>query len=163
MRRILPTALLLVLALAASACGSPRVATNGFVFSGLDLAFLDGEGTTCLEVLENLGTPTLERNFTGEPFGFDTWFYLGQKTSFYAYHEPEVIEKQVLAVRFAEPLGAGETVCGVDPEVVEVEHLTLEDGREFAFREEITPTEGNERSGLQRFLGDIGRFSRPGF
>lgn len=163
MPRIPPTALLLALALAASACGSPRISTNGFVFSGLDLAFLEEGGTACSEVLGNLGTPTLARNFTGGPFGADTWFYMGQKTSFYAYHKPEVIEAQVLAVRFAGAFGEGETACGADPRVADVQQLTLADGRVFSFREDFTPTAGNERSLLQQFLGDIGRFSRPGF
>ncbi len=161
MRQILPAVLLVTAMLAVTACGSPRITTNGFVFAGLDTSFVTAGETRCLQVLQNLGTPTLVRSLSGGALGPDVWFYMGQRTSFYAYHEPEIIEEQVFALHFAAPLGSGETICGEDPEIAKVEHYTLADRKLFSFNEEITQTVGNERSFLQQLLGDLGRFSRP--
>ena len=44
--------------------------------------------------------PPHGRHFTGEPFGNDAWFYIGQRVSYYAFLKPDVIEQRVLAVLF---------------------------------------------------------------
>lgn len=160
--RISPIALsLIALTAVLAACGSPRVTTNGFLYSGLDLSFLENEGTTCEEVYTALGTPTAVRHFTGEPFGNDAWFYIGQRVSYYAFFSPEVIEQRVLMVRFDAQIDAEVSICGDNPTVVEAADFSENAFRNMAFNPDATVVVGNTRTLLQELFGDIGRFSAP--
>lgn len=154
-------ALLMTVSLGLAACGSPRVTTNGFLFAGLDLAGLNADGATCEDVYRILGTPTARRNFTGEPFGNDIWFYVGQRVSYYAFFVPEVIEQQVLVVRYDSVIGSGSAACGANPNVVNVENYSEEKFRNMEFSQDATVVVGNTRTLLQELFGDIGRFSTP--
>ena len=160
--RILPIALALVsLTAALAACGSPRVTTNGFLYSGLDLSFLENAGTTCEEVYAALGTPTAVRQFTGGPFGRDAWFYIGQRVSYYAFFSPEVVEQRVLMVRFDADIDAEMSVCGDNPTVAETADFSEHEFRNMTFNPDATVVVGNTRTLLQELFGDIGRFSAP--
>ena len=160
--RISPIALsLIALTAVLAACGSPRVTTNGFLYSGLDLSFLENEGTTCEEVYTTLGTPTAVRQFTGEPFGDDAWFYIGQRVSYYAFFTPEVVEQRVLMVRFDAQIDSAASICGNNPTVVEAADFGENEFRNMEFNPDATVVVGNTRTLLQELFGDIGRFSTP--
>ena len=160
--RISPIALpLIALTAVLAACGSPRVTTNGFLYSGLDLSFLENEGTTCEEVYTALRTPTAIRQFTGEPFGNDAWFYIGQRVSYYAFFSPEVVEQRVLMVRFDAQIDSAASICGDDPTVAETADFSENELRNMAFNPDATVVVGNTRTLLQELFGDIGRFSTP--
>ena len=160
--RISPIALSLVaLTAMLAACGSPRVTTNGFLYSGLDLSFLANEGTTCQEVYTALGTPTAVRHFTGEPFGNDAWFYIGQRVSYYAFFSPEVIDQRVLMVRFDAQIDSTASICGDNPTVAQAADFSENEFRNMAFNRDATVVVGNTRTLLQELFGDIGRFSTP--
>lgn len=160
--RISPLALpLIALLVALAACGSPRVTTNGFLFSGLDLSFLEEDGVTCEDVLAALGTPTARRHFTGEPFGNDAWFYIGQRVSYYAFLKPDVIEQRVLAVLFDAEIDAARSNCGDNPPVLAVANYGDNELRNMVFNPDATVVVGNTRTLLQELFGDIGRFSTP--
>lgn len=160
--RISPIALpLIALTAVLAACGSPRVTTNGFLYSGLDLSFLENEGTTCEEVYTALGTPTAVRHFTGGPFGNDAWFYIGQRVSYYAFFSPEVVEQRVLMVRFDAQIDAAASICGDNPTVVEAADFSENELRNMEFNPDATVVVGNTRTLLQELFGDIGRFSTP--
>ncbi len=162
LRRSLTTSSLLVVLMLVMACGSPRVTTNGFLFTGIDLSFLEDEDVTCRDVYRALGTPTARRNFTGEPFGGEVWFYIGQRVSYYAFLAPEVVEQRVLAVQFDGEIDAVSPDCGDDPAVTEVRTVDGNEFRHMMFNPNATAVIGNTRTLLQELFGDIGRFSRPG-
>ena len=155
------TALLLAVALGLTACGSPRVTTNGFLFAGLDLAGLDADGATCEDIYRILRTPTARRSFTGEPFGNDMWFYVGQRVSYYAFFSPEVIEQRVLVVHYDSVIDSGSAACGANPNVAKMENYSENQFRNMEFSQDATVVVGNTRTLLQELFGDIGRFSTP--
>ncbi len=162
LRKSLTALPLFAVLLLVSACGSPRVTTNGFLFTGLDLSFLEDGGVTCRDVYQTLGTPTARRHFTGEPFGSDVWFYMGQRVSYYAFFQPEVIDQHVLAVRFDGEIDSASSVCGDNPAVADVATVEENEFRHMEFNPDSTVVIGNTRTLLQELFGDIGRFSRPG-
>ncbi len=161
LRRMLAASGLVALIAGLAACGGPRVTTSGFLFSGVDLAFLQDEQTTCEDVYSVLGTPTARRQFTGGAFGNAAWFYVSQRVSYYAFFEPEVIEQRVLVVQYDADIESGPSVCGANPQVADVQTLTENDFRNMEFDPDATVVVGNTRTLLQELFGDIGRFSTP--
>ncbi len=89
-----------------------------------------------------LGSPS-----TVSTFEDDIWFYVAQVKERVAFRRPQVVNREVVAVRFNE-----------DTEVVEsVEHLTLADGKQIAYSDRETPTRGRELTVLEQLLGNVGR------
>ena len=75
------------------------------------------------------------------------WYYVGQRTSQYAFYKPEVLERSVLLVTFDEQGLVDETLL-----------YTLEDGQVIKPVSRITETQGEEVTILQELLGNLGRF-----
>ena len=95
------------------------------------------------QVSEMLGTPSAVSTFDKE-----AWYYIGARTSRFAFLEPEILERKVLVVRFDEK--------GI---VQQLGTLSKEDGREVQIVERKTPTRGRELTILEQLIGNIGRFS----
>lgn len=91
-----------------------------------------------------LGSPSSVAMFENE-----TWFYISQRTETFAFFEPEVMERQVIIIRFDD--------AGV---LKTIETRGLEDGQEILPVERETPTLGNEITVFQQFFGNIGRFNK---
>lgn len=99
------------------------------------------------DVIALLGTPS-----TVSTFDDRKWYYIGQKSSQFAYHAPEVLERSVLVIAFDERGRVSDT-----------ELLSLEDGQEIDPVGRETPTEGRTFSVLQQLIGNIGRLpGQPG-
>lgn len=94
------------------------------------------------DVQRTLGSPSTVSTFQDK-----TWYYIGQKTTQFAFYEPEVLERNVFVVNFDE-----------GGFVTDTKLYTLEDGQEVAMVERETPTEGRELTVLQQIIGNIGRF-----
>ena len=99
------------------------------------------------DVAELLGSPS-----TVSTFEDSRWYYIGQKTSQFAFMRPEVLERSILVVSFD---GAGR--------VDRTRTYTLEDGRDIDPVSRITATEGRDLTVLQQLLGNIGRFPAESF
>lgn len=97
------------------------------------------------QVAERLGTPSAISTFEDRK-----WYYVGQKTTQFAFFEPEVLERSVLVVTFD---GTGK--------VDEKKSYTLEDGQVIDLVSRTTPTEGRELTVLQQIFGNFGS-SVPG-
>ena len=93
-----------------------------------------------------LGTPSAKATFDQE-----AWYYVGTRTSKFAFLKKEVLERKVLVIRFNKQ--------GI---VEQVERLTKKDGREIQIVGRKTPTQGKELNVIQQLLGNIGRFSAAG-
>ncbi len=98
---------------------------------------------TRIDIASLLGSPS-----TVSTFEDSKWYYIGQKTTQFAFFEPEVLERKVLVVSFDD---AGY--------VADTKTYGLEDGKIIDPVERITPTEGRELSIIQQLLGNLGRFT----
>ena len=95
------------------------------------------------DVADLLGTPTATGTF--DP---NVWYYLGQRTEKVAFYPPEVVDRQILVMRF-----------GANDMLQKVEKLDASAGQEISFVARSTPTAGKDLSFLEQMLGNVGRFS----
>ena len=96
-----------------------------------------------VDIQSLLGSPSTVSTFLDSK-----WYYIGQKSTQFAFFEPEVLERTVLVVSF-DAAGLVETTRTYD----------LADGQTIDPVDRITPTEGREITILQQLLGNIGKFS----
>jgi len=89
-----------------------------------------------------LGTPSARATFDQE-----AWYYVGTRTSKFAFMKKEILERKVLVIRFNKQ--------GI---VQKVERLDKQDGRELQVVDRKTPTRGKELTILEQLLGNVGRF-----
>ena len=95
------------------------------------------------QVATILGSPS-----TVATFEDDTWYYISRRTEKIAFFEPEVVDQQVLMVKF-----------GQDGLVADMAVYGIEDGQIIEPVERTTPTSGRELTILQQLFGNIGRFN----
>lgn len=133
-----------LLALASAASCSPTIDTNGYVFRDASMAEIKPGAQTKEGVLQLLGTPS-----STAAFNENVWYYIGEKNEQLAFFNPELIDRQVLVVRFDD--------AGF---VESTNMLTKDDGSQVAFVDRETPTAGHELTFLEQLLGNIGRFNR---
>ncbi len=98
---------------------------------------------TRIDIASLLGSPS-----TVSTFQDSKWYYIGQKTTQFAFFEPEILERKVLVISFDD---AGY--------VADTRTYGIEDGKIIDPVERITPTEGRELSIIQQLLGNLGRFT----
>lgn len=98
------------------------------------------------DVASLLGSPS-----TISTFQDNKWYYIGQKTTQFAFFAPEVLERKIIEISFDS-----------DGMVAASKIYTLEDGQEIDPVDRITPTEGKKLTILQQLLGNVGKFSAPG-
>ena len=135
-------ALLTTLAASLAAC-SPVVSVRGYVPDDDRLASITPNETRREEVERTLGSPS-----TVSPFNDKIWYYMNETTEQYAFFDPEVIARKIIAITFNEQ----ETV-------EDVVTYTEADGKDIQIVSRTTPTAGNEVTILQQLFGNIGRFT----
>jgi len=134
---------LLVPAAAASlsAC-APITSYSGFQAIESDPKDVKIGTDTKSTVRGRLGSPSATGTFDS-----NTWFYMNQLKSRVAFKQPEVVARNVTAIKFNK-----------DSELVEsVNSFTLKDGKVVAFNGRETPTRGRELTILEQILGNVGR------
>jgi outer membrane protein assembly factor BamE (lipoprotein component of BamABCDE complex) len=89
-----------------------------------------------------LGSPSSVSVLDGQQ-----WYYIGKRSRSIAFLEPDVLERQVLSVRF-----------NPDGIVQSVDALDADSGREVHLVKRETRTRGNDLTIVQQFLGNVGRF-----
>ena len=134
------------LAAAAGAC-APVVATQGFQAVDAKPQDIEAGVDTRETVLAKLGTPSTTSTFETD----NVWYYLTQTTQRYTYNKPEVSQRTVTEITFAD---GGEKVANVRT-------LGLEDGRQIAMERRETPTRGRQLTILEQLLGNVGRGQLP--
>lgn len=95
-----------------------------------------------IDIQSLLGSPSTVSTFLDSK-----WYYIGQKSTQFAFFEPEVLERTVLVVSF-----------DADGFVETTRTYALEDGQPIDPVGRITPTEGRELSILQQLIGNLGKF-----
>ena len=96
------------------------------------------------QVKQTLGTPSAVSAFEANP----AWYYIGKRTRTVAFLKPEVLEHQVVEIRF-----------GADGRVSEVNTIDATGFAKPDLVDRVTPTEGNEFTILEQLIGNIGRFT----
>ncbi len=95
-----------------------------------------------IDIQSLLGSPS-----TISTFQDSKWYYIGQKSTQFAFFEQKVFERTVLVVSF-DAAGLVETT----------QTYALEDGQTIDPVDRVTPTEGRQMSILQQLLGNIGKY-----
>ena len=132
-----------VMIVAASAC-TPNVATRGNLPDPDKLAeIVPGEASRD-DVVYLLGSPS-----SAATFGDEIWYYIAARVETVAFNEPEVIDQQVIAIRFGE-----------DGLVTAIDKYGMDDARAVETVDRVTPTSGKEVTILQQLIGNVGRFAR---
>lgn len=96
------------------------------------------------QVKETLGSPSAMGVFEEN----DVWYYIGKRTKTVAFLKPEVLEHQVIEIRF-----------GADGLVSQVNTIDATQAAKPDPVDRVTPTEGNEFTILEQLIGNIGRFT----
>lgn len=122
----------------------PRVDIHGFMPNADLVEQIKPGELTRTGVAEVLGSPS-----TIATFDADTWYYITQKTRSFAFFKPEIVDQQVLVIKFDD-----------DQVVSAVQRYTIEDGLIVDPVTRKTPTVGKELTFLQQLFGNVGRFSK---
>ena len=130
-----------VLALGLGACAQ-SVQVRGNIPDDEVVSKIDPGVHSRVDIASLLGSPS-----TVSTFQDSKWYYIGQKSTQFAFFEPEVLERKVLVVSFDE--------AGF---VEDTRTYALEDGQIIDPVDRVTPTEGREISILQQLIGNLGRF-----
>lgn len=133
---------MLGLVVAIGAC-SPRAQTRGNLPDPELVEQLKEGDISREEVAEFLGSPS---SITA--FGDEVWFYISEQTETLAWLEPEIINRQVLALYFDK-----------DGILTKVDKVGLEEAHKLAPVERQTPTHGNKLTFLEQLVGNFRRFS----
>ena len=96
------------------------------------------------QVKDTLGSPSAMGTFEED----DVWYYIGKRTKTVAFLKPEVLEHQVIEIRF-----------GADGRVSQVNAIDATQAAKPEPVDRVTPTEGNELTILEQLIGNIGRFT----
>jgi outer membrane protein assembly factor BamE (lipoprotein component of BamABCDE complex) len=142
MRTAAPTRLALVAVAAALTAGcAATYVSHGFAPHPDEVAQIQPGADTRGSVARRFGRPSVE-GLTGD----DQWFYVASRFEKFAFYEPELIDRTVVAVSFDD--------AGV---VTDVKSLGVQDGRVVDLVTRTTPTYGRELNVIQQLFGNIGR------
>jgi outer membrane protein assembly factor BamE (lipoprotein component of BamABCDE complex) len=83
--------------------------------------------------------------------GEDAWYYVASTLEHYAYRDPRVVDRRVVAVSFDE--------AGL---VTDIRQFGIEDGRVVDLVTRTTPTYGKELTIVQQLLGNLLNFDGGG-
>jgi len=139
MRRAAGLALAAMLGGAVAGC-TPVIKNHGYVPDDELLAEITVGQDTRGSVQRKIGRPTS----TGV-FNDAVWYFVASKVKHYTYHAPEVIDRRIVAVQFAD----NDVVSAVDI-------YGVEDGRIIDLQTRTTPTHGRRLTILQQILGNLG-------
>lgn len=127
---------------AVAAC-QPVVRTHGYAPDDALLSEIAVGQDTRDTVASKIGRPITESAFDDEG-----WYYVGSTVEWNTYHDPKVVDRRIVAVRFD------------DSDVVaDVSTYGVEDGRIIDLATQTTPTYGRELTILQQVLGNVGRIT----
>ncbi|MEM6479491.1 MAG: outer membrane protein assembly factor BamE [Pseudomonadota bacterium] len=132
-------------ALALSGCAA-TYRNHGYAPSDDDLAQIIVGVDTRASVEDTIGRPTTAGVLTQ-----GAYYYLADRRRHFAFFEPEVIDRQLVAVSF-DPVGV----------VSNIERFTLQDGRVVPLSRRVTDSSVQDASLLRQLMGNLGRFNPAG-
>jgi len=135
--------LVLGASLMVSACTSQYATRGNLPDADLLAELIPGE-VHARDVADILGTPTAFSTFGGE-----SWYYISERVEYYAFLEPEIIDRKVVQIKFSK-----------NGMVEWVDERDNQQGRNVAFVDRKTPTAGNEITFFEQIFGNLGRFNK---
>ena len=123
-----------------SAC-TAQFQNHGYTPSDEDLSAVLVGVDTRASVEETVGRPTSSGVLQDR-----AWYYVGSRVRTWAFTAPETVEREIVAISFAE-----------DGTVVNIERFGLEDGQVVALSRRITETSIREFGLIQNILRNFGR------
>lgn len=124
---------------------SPKVDTRGHVDAQKNIAKIEVGRSYRQDVMQLLGSPS-----TTSSFGEERWYYIASQKEAYGFMAPEVTQQQVTQITF-----------NADGMVTEVKTHGLNERRDIAITQDVTPTSGQEFGFFEQLLGNVGRFNKP--
>lgn len=131
---------------AVTAC-TPIIRNHGYVPAADVLALVALGVDTRETVVASVGPPTSGGILQGSAF-----YYVSSEFRHYGALAPQEIDRQVLAISFAE-----------DGTVANIERFTLEDGRVVVLSRRVTDSGIRDTTFVRQLLGSIGRFDAGQF
>lgn len=124
--------------------GCQTVDVRGQYISDSLIEKIDKSNMTKNEILRDVGSPTYIPQYSE-----NYWYYIQRSQTSRAWFKPKVVEQRVVKLTFNE-----EGVV-TSAELVENEHTD-----KIKVQKKYTATKGTEKSGLQKFVGNFGRFNK---
>lgn len=134
-----------VIAFAVAACAT-KPATRGTLPTKEQITLLAPGVHGREDVRSILGSPSVVGTFDE-----NAWYYIGRRTTQFAFFERNTVEQQVLIIRFDD--------TGTLYQVV---RLDESDGRRIVLAESETPSAGRELGFFEQLFGNFGRFNTGG-
>ncbi|MEM1238032.1 MAG: outer membrane protein assembly factor BamE [Pseudomonadota bacterium] len=136
---------MLSVAVALGAC-SPTFRNHGYAPTEEEL----------LEIIVGVDTRATVEDVIGQPstagvLTDGAYYYLADRRRQFAYQEPQVIERQLVAVRF-----------DAEGVVSNIERFTLEDGRVVPLSRRVTDSAVQDTAFIRQLLGNVGNFDASG-
>ncbi|MFB9355244.1 outer membrane protein assembly factor BamE [Sneathiella chinensis] len=144
MKKLLNTALVGAVAVTLVACDPVRE-EKGYRLDEEQIAKVEKGISDKDGVLAALGSPSSISTF---PEQGEAWYYISRKTEHIAFLEKDVIEQNVIVIKFDE-----------NEVVTDIKNYSKEDGREIDMVDRTTPTGGNELGFFEQLFGNFGRFN----
>lgn len=135
-----------VTALAISAC-EPIYEEKGYRLDPEQIAKVETGIATKDSVVDTLGSPSSVATF---PDQGEAWYYISRSTEHFAFLNKNVLEQNVIVIKFDE-----------NDVVSEIKNYDKTDSRDVDVVDRTTPTGGNELGFFEQIFGNFGRFN-PG-
>lgn len=100
--------------------------------------------STKKEVVDIIGTPTYVPDYTK-----NTWYYVQRSLTKKAWFNPKVVEQRIVKVTF-----------GNNNKVLSAVILKNTQNENISINSDYTKTLGTEKTGLQKFVNNLGRFHK---
>jgi outer membrane protein assembly factor BamE (lipoprotein component of BamABCDE complex) len=96
------------------------------------------------EIKDLIGTPTYIPEYSP-----DTWYYIQRSMSRRAWFDPKVVEQKIIKITFDSNHIA-----------THAELITNSQKESIVLHNDFTKSNGTEKNGLQKFVGNIGKFNK---
>ena len=136
--KLLPLIILLTLT------GCQSVEMRGQFVSDQAISEINSEKPDKQEVANLLGTPTFVPDYTA-----NTWYYVQRSMTSRAWFNPKVVQQRIVKVSFDS-----------NGKLLEAVLLEGSHNEQISSLGDYTKTHGTEKSGIQKFVKNIGRFNK---
>lgn len=137
MKRFLPALMLMML----TSCQT--IYSRGQYIDDTQLDTLMKKNMTKEQVTQLIGSPNLVPDYTP-----NTWYYAQRSLSYKAWFTPKVISQRIVMIKFDHDKTS-------EVEVFNEEHI-----KEIMVVQEYTKSLGNDKTNLQRFVQNLGKFNK---